>query len=122
MYSHQCTILIVDDDAGNRLYLKFILKNVTANLPEAVNGYEALKLIESGFPLDLVLMDINMPVMSGLKALEAIRKIKPNLPIIAVTAHVATYGKQSLFDYGFNEVIGKPFLSEDILEMVKHFI
>jgi len=98
------TILIVDDQYVNRLLFKTILSsekltnNINYNIVEAVNGQESVDLVNE-INVDLIIMDINMPVMNGIAATKIIKEIKPNLPIIGISAFDAVSIKDS---YGFD--------------------
>ncbi|RZJ30488.1 MAG: response regulator, partial [Flavobacterium sp.] len=117
-------ILVVEDNAINQLVIKAIIKkwlNTTAVY--ANNGQEALDAMrEHNF--DLVLMDLQMPVMDGYEATIAIRKgevgdDKKNIPIIAVTADVMETTKATVKEIGMNEYLSKPLKIETLYEAVK---
>lgn len=110
------TILIVDDYFTNRLAIRNVLKKYGFNNIEAKNGKEAIEIIESQ-SIDMVLMDIEMPVMNGLDALKHIKAMesieKSNLPVIAITAH-QTSEIEEYTQKGFDGVITKPFSIDKI--------
>ena len=112
-------ILLVEDYEDSRLVIKLILESYGYLVDVAGNGSEAIERFVHHFP-DLILMDIAMPVMDGLTATKAIRKLKggATLPIIAVTA----FGKQcyeKAIEAGCNGVIAKP-INFDAFEPVIH--
>jgi two-component system, cell cycle response regulator DivK len=105
------TVLVADDLADARIVLRLMLELRGYNVVEARNGEEAVELIRVNCP-DLVLMDLNMPVMDGLTATAAIREMEEScreVPIIAVTAH-DTYGiSKAALEAGCNAYLTKPF-------------
>ena len=115
-------ILVVDDNKMNRLVAAMILKNCGAIITEAVNGQEAVDLL-SGTPIDLVLMDIQMPVMDGMQAAGIIRQtISKTLPVIALTANAIKGDNDKCLDAGMNAYLSKPFNEKDLLNMVAFWL
>lgn len=105
------TVLLVEDHALNRQVARALLEKVGISVVDAVNGAVAVEMIKSG-RYDLVLMDIQMPVMDGLTATRAIRKLKngvgQELPIIAMTANAFDKDRQASLHAGMNDHINKP--------------
>jgi len=98
-------VLIVEDNELNRFLAVTILKKWNANIHTAVNGEEAVKAV-SKLDIDIVLMDIQMPVMDGVAAAVAIRsELKSNVPIIALTANALESEKEKCWQAGMNEYI-----------------
>ena len=115
-------ILIVEDYEDSRLFLKFLLEMYGYEIIEAGDGLEAIKIVRKSFP-DLILMDIAMPVMDGLTATKAIRKMAGGaaVPIIAVTA----FGKQcyeQAIEAGCNDVIAKPINFDAFEPVINHYL
>ena len=105
-------VLVVDDQPFNRDVVEGLLAVVGIVPHHANNGQEALDILSSGADVfDMVLMDIQMPVMDGLTATRAIRRIDAlaGLPIIAMTAHTMAHERSKARDAGMNDHIGKPF-------------
>ncbi len=116
-------VLLVEDNDINRLYASSILKTWGCLLEMAENGYVAIvKLKNSHF--DIVLMDIQMPVMDGFEATKAIRAgdvSKNKIPIIALTANATKKDVEKCLETGMNDCISKPFTPEDLFQaLVKH--
>ena len=111
-------LLIVDDVADNRMLIDRYLKKSGATIIEASSGTEALRLIEEAQP-DLVLMDIQMPVMDGYEATTRARENGYAGPIIALTAHAMKEEIRKCLNAGCNEVITKPARRQDLLELLK---
>ncbi len=111
-------ILVVDDNNMNRLVAKTILHNFGAITIEAINGREAIDYLKQ-FEADLVLMDIQMPVMGGLEATRIIREeISVSLPVIALTANALKGDNEKCIEGGMNAYLSKPFKEEDLLQIV----
>lgn len=116
------TIMIAEDEINNFILLKTYLKSPNTTILYAENGYEALKLCESNPDIDLVLMDIKMPIMDGVTAFEKIRAIRTNLPIIAQTAYSLKEEKRQFAEVGFDGYIEKPINKEELLSLIKNCI
>jgi signal transduction histidine kinase len=112
------TILVVEDEITNYLLIKEYLELPDAKILYAENGYLALKTCEENPQIDLVLMDIKMPVMDGIQAFREIRKLWPDLPVIAQTAYALEKEKQELLDIGFNDYIVKPIDRGRLLSVI----
>jgi CheY-like chemotaxis protein len=115
-------ILVVEDDVRNVYALTNILEPRGASIEIARNGREALdKLSRSEPAIDLVLMDVMMPVMDGLTATREIRKNPTwkKLPIIVLTAKAMPDDQQSCIDAGANDYIAKPLDVEKLLSLVR---
>ena len=106
-------VLLVEDNTINMLVAKRFLSNWEINIKEAVNGQEAVELFKL-FHFDLIILDLEMPVMDGYQAIEEIRKIDPRVPVIAFTASVFDDMKNVLLAAGFNDFISKPFRPEEL--------
>lgn len=117
-------VLVVDDVPINRTLLRIILTRHGYKVTQAKNGEEAIELARR-YPFDLILMDLSMPVMNGVEALQHIRKMGSDYtetPIIAVTANTRFNNNQdSLQDKGFNGLIRKPFKENDLIKIVSQF-
>jgi signal transduction histidine kinase/CheY-like chemotaxis protein len=115
------TILIAEDDEINYFYIKEIFRGTGAQILHAVNGREAVEMVEKNDKIDIVLIDIKMPVMNGYEAIKMIRDIRPELPIIAQTAFALSNEMLKAFNAGSSDYISKPFKKEQLLSMVvKH--
>jgi CheY-like chemotaxis protein len=101
-------VLIVDDYADTRSFMKFLIESYGYQALEAADGQEAVESVRHQNP-DLVLMDLAMPIMDGLAATRVIRGFDgmTKLPIIAVTAHGQSYYRLAL-EAGCDDLINKP--------------
>ncbi|PLX24361.1 MAG: response regulator [Salinivirgaceae bacterium] len=101
-------ILIAEDIDVNFRFLEKILQDTGAIIKRVYNGQEAVDYCEENKNVDLVLMDIQMPGMDGYEASTLIKKTRPNLPIIAQTAHAIEGGREKGIESGCDEYIVKP--------------
>lgn len=115
-------VLIVDDIFTNRLLLREIIKKFTDHYFEAKNGKEAIDMLKEK-DFDIVLMDIEMPVMNGLETTKYIRTQLPypknKIPIIALTAHNPYSFFEEYEDVGFSELMTKPYSVEKLTTKIK---
>lgn len=100
-------ILIVDDSPDNRLLISFMLKKLGLKVETAVDGKNALEMAEKN-SYDLILMDLQMPIMGGYEAVNYLRKAGFNKPIIALTAHAMKDEKDKCLANGFSAYLTKP--------------
>lgn len=111
-------ILITDDNDMNRLVASILLQNYDVITLEACTGQEAIEMVQS-HDIDLVLMDIQMPVMNGFDATKYIRKeLKNNLPIIALTANALKGEMQKCLNAGMDDFIPKPYNEEEFIRTI----
>lgn len=114
------TVLLVEDDTTNALYFKEILNGLDLEIIHTAFGEEAI-LIALEKELDLVLMDIRLPDISGYEATHEIKTHKPYLKIIAQTAYAEDGEKQKALDAGCIDYISKPFTEDVLIKMLnKH--
>ena len=111
-------ILVAEDDNINFLLLKKIMQNKNYNIIRAVNGEEAVAICANNSNIDLVLMDIKMPIMNGFEALVKIKEIRPDLVVIAQTAYASNEDKERIYSAGFYEYLTKPINREKLFEML----
>eukprot|EP00826_Nyctotherus_ovalis_P046742 TRINITY_DN5317_c0_g3_i7.p1 TRINITY_DN5317_c0_g3~~TRINITY_DN5317_c0_g3_i7.p1 ORF type:complete len:569 (+),score=109.87 TRINITY_DN5317_c0_g3_i7:174-1709(+) len=129
----EATVLIVDDVYSNRLVLREIISRMKVATNEAINGEKAVQLVEASFQREssveiaLILMDLNMPVMTGIEATMSIRKLerlyrrRANIPIVAVTAHSTVYGKDECIKAGMQDCAAKPVTSKTLRMLVEYY-
>ena len=112
-------VLLVEDNLVNQLVAKELLLSMNAEVTIADNGQKAIELI-SDHTFDVVLMDIQMPIMDGLMATKELRKIEKyqSLPIIAMTAHAREEDKLRSIEAGMNQHISKPVTSNLLLDSI----
>ena len=114
------TILIAEDNDSNYILMTYILKKSYQFL-RAKNGQEAVEMADKG-GIDLILMDIKMPVMDGVEATTKIKERHTDLPIVALTANAFESDRQTMMEAGCNEFLSKPVNSEKCLATIKGLI
>lgn len=119
-------LLLVDDYEDNLLILRAYLKEYPFNLFVASSGEEALSIYHSA-DLDLILMDLRMPGMSGDEVLQVIRREeeqerKRKIPIIAFTAYSMEYAKEQCLKLGFTDYFTKPVSKNHLQGIIKHYL
>jgi CheY-like chemotaxis protein len=108
-------ILLVEDNVMNRLVANAVLKQYGVIITEAHNGEEAVNALRHSV-YDIVLMDVQMPVMDGLEATRIIRKeINEYIPIIALTANAIKGENDRCIEAGMNDFVSKPFEEQDLV-------
>ena len=115
------TVLVVDDDSISRLLLKGVLAGRKANVLVAENGKEAVEKVENEPGIQVVLMDMKMPVMNGYEATKCIKQSQPDLPVIAQTAFVSPSEKEAAMVAGCDAVLPKPIDTGELLTMIQRF-
>lgn len=118
------TILVVDDDIKNTYVITAALEQTKACILYAKNGKESIEVVEQNPNIDLILMDIMMPVMNGYEAIEAIKAdpAKKHIPVIAVTAKALKDDKLRCFEVGANDYLTKPIDFDVLLNIVEKWI
>lgn len=114
-------ILVAEDEELNYRLVCGLLKKSGISIVRANNGVEALSIVLSDKP-DLVLMDINMPIMNGLRATSAIRKHYPDLPIVALTAYPFTHNLKKATEVGCNDYLVKPVNNKSLLMSLHKYL
>ena len=110
-------VLVVEDNKINQMITRKILEKRKIVCQVADNGMDAIKMVQEN-DFDVVLMDIHMPGISGIEATQEIRKFNPELPIIALTAVTIDENLDEFYRVGFNEIIPKPFKTEEFFEKI----
>jgi signal transduction histidine kinase/CheY-like chemotaxis protein len=114
-------ILVVEDNEMNQTLLKHLLTGWKLSFDIVNNGIGALEKLQTG-SYELVLMDIQMPGMDGYTATQEIRlKLRLDIPIVAMTAHVFAGEREKCLSYGMNEYIAKPIHERELYNLIKQF-
>ncbi|MDO9511099.1 MAG: response regulator [Bacteroidales bacterium] len=116
------TILVAEDVDSNYQFLEALLKKTEAKLIWAKNGEEAVEICKKNDSIDLILMDLQMPVMNGFEATAHIRKFKPNLTIIAQTAYAMIHDKNKALEASFTDFIAKPIRIKLLIELLSKYL
>jgi CheY-like chemotaxis protein len=109
-------ILIVEDDQSSRLYLNKILEKAGVIILNAGDGQEAVNVALDNPDIDIILMDIQLPVLDGYSALSKIKEARKNVVVIAQTAYGLMGDKEKILNSGFNDYIIKPILSQNLID------
>ncbi len=115
------TILLVEDNAINQKLMSRVLTKIGFSFVIASNGEEAIQKYKEG-GIDLILMDENMPIMSGIEATKSIRKLDKNIPIIALTANAMKGDRERFLAAGMNEHLTKPVNFKRLEQTVVSFL
>jgi CheY-like chemotaxis protein len=115
------TVLIAEDEFTNYLYLKELFEGLDTKLIYAANGQEAVDICKNDKSIDLVLMDIRMPILNGYIATKLIRAFRPDLPIISQTAYAIESDTQGLFN-DFDDCLIKPISRHIFIQKLKRFL
>ncbi len=119
---NEFTILIAEDEEFNLIYILEVLKTDNYQTILARNGKEALDKFKENTDIDLIVMDIKMPVMDGYEAVEKIREINNEIPIIAQTAYAMKEDEEKALQSGFNEYLSKPMKAIDLKEAIERLL
>lgn len=119
---HDKTILIVDDHEAMRLYLKESLRKTNVTCVLASTGLEAIDMVRSIQDIDCVLMDIQLPDMSGYESTREIKKINPQVKVIAQTAYAMSENYSKALDEGCDDYITKPINQRLLLKTLGRFL
>jgi PAS domain S-box-containing protein len=114
-------ILIAEDDDFSFLYLQTLLRDHAGQILQARTGREAVDLCREHPELDLLLLDVRMPVMDGYEAAQKIREFNKDIIIIAQTAHAFTEDRDKVIDAGCNDYISKPILDEKLFSLLERY-
>lgn len=121
---HALRILVVEDNQVNQKVVTAVLRKRGFSIELANDGQEALNKLDASAAFDLILMDVQMPVLDGLEATRLIRKEQRwnRLPIIAMTAHAMNGDKERCLEAGMNGYISKPVHPSLLLSTVDEFL
>ncbi len=101
-------VLIADDDLVSIMYLSIVVDNYAKEILQAINGQEAIEIAKTNPDIDLILMDLKMPILNGDKALLEIRKFNKKVFVVAQTAYALEGDKEDALKSGFDDYISKP--------------
>jgi hypothetical protein len=116
------TILIAEDEASNFEFLRILFTNINIKVIWAHNGVEVIDICDSKIPIDLVLMDVKMPLMNGYEATRIIKEKHPLLPVIAQTAYAMSTDKDEALKSGCDDYLSKPIQIDQLKKMLQKYI
>jgi len=120
--SKNLNILIAEDEEFADKYLTIIVKDISNNIYHARTGKETVELYQKNQDIDLILMDIKMPVMDGYEATKEIRKLNKDVIIIAQTAYAIEGDREKAIKAGCDDYITKPIDKDELIEMIEKLV
>lgn len=108
------TVLLVEDDPVNYKYMEILLHRTKAKVIQAPDGAKAVKIFEREKKIDLVLMDIQLPILNGYEATKKIKAMRSDIPVVAQTANAMSEDREKCLKAGCDDYIAKP-ISPDLL-------
>ena len=115
-------ILIVEDEEINNMFFDAALSRTESKLLWAKNGKEAVDIIESSEDIDVILMDIRLPIMDVCEATRRIKEHHQEIPIIAQTAYALEGDKERILDAGCDDYLSKPIRFEELLATIDKYL
>lgn len=116
------TILVVEDEEFNFMLLDVILSGFNFDIIKAINGLQAVEICKSNKNIDLILMDLKMPIMNGYEATKQIRTFLPDVPIIAQTAYTTEADRNNALECGCNDFISKPIQKKLLIAKMRDYL
>ncbi|MEQ8239594.1 MAG: response regulator [Cyclobacteriaceae bacterium] len=114
-------VLVADDNDMNQIVTQDSLEKIGCQVQIAENGKECVDLFIKG-NYDLILMDVQMPIMNGLDATRAIRLLDSDIPILAMTASVMEHDKIKCLEAGMNQIIAKPIKTRELNAIISEYL
>jgi len=121
-HNERNVVLYVEDEYYNYLVIEKMLKNLNVTMLRAENGIVAIEIFTENKDISLVLMDIKLGGMDGLEVTKQFKQIRPEVPIIAVTAYAISGDKERILEAGCNDYISKPVKWEVLLSAVERYL
>jgi len=115
-------ILLVEDEEINILLIQEFLAATHVHIDVSTNGKNAIEKVLSGEKFDLILMDIKMPVTNGLEATVEIKKINPDIPVIAQTAYALSEEREQAMEVGCDGYITKPIRRDELVLLMEEYL
>jgi CheY-like chemotaxis protein len=115
-------ILIVEDDPTSSLLYSSFLESKGFEVMTVTNGKEAINAVNANPDIQLILMDIRLPEMDGIRSMKEIKKIKNNIPIIAQTAYAMVEDKNKLLKAGFDSYLSKPVKPDALYNILLSYL
>jgi signal transduction histidine kinase/ActR/RegA family two-component response regulator len=121
-FPEDITLLVAEDDETSYALLREIMENTGITLYRAKNGEEVIEELEEHPEVDLVLMDVKMPVMDGYRATQAIKDSRPTLPVIAQTAYASEEDRQKALNAGCDAYLAKPVNADELMRWIQKMV
>ena len=119
--SKKINILIAEDDESSFLYLKTLFSKMGYSVLRASNGQECIEIVANNSEIDLLLMDIHMPIIDGLSATKKIREKNSKIIIIAQTSFALDDDRKKAIDAGCNDYITKPIIKAKLIQTIEKY-
>ncbi|MBU2555945.1 MAG: response regulator [Bacteroidetes bacterium] len=120
-FSEKVILIVEDTETSNRFY-NAALSRTNATLLWALNGDEALKRVAEHSSIDAILLDLNLPGMSGFEVLKTIRITNKEVPIIVQTAYVLSGEEATCYELGATDFISKPIMLDHLLGTLNKYL
>ncbi len=120
--SEKLVILVAEDDDSNFKYLEIVLKKASFRVLRAINGFETVEFCQHHPEIRLLLTDLKMPGMNGFESTRQIRKILPELPIVALSGFISPTDETAALSAGCNEYMVKPVTRFKLLETINKLL
>lgn len=114
-------VLVVEDEADNYAYMEIVLQKCKTNILWAKNGKEAVEFCRANPGINLIFMDLKMPVMNGLEATQIIKSFSPETPVVAVTAYAMSGDERLALDAGCDDYVSKPVKKDTIISKLRKY-
>jgi CheY-like chemotaxis protein len=121
LFSKDTKILIVEDDKASMLFIEAVLNSYNCEILKCENGLEAINICKSNADIDIIIMDIKIPIMDGYTATRKIRKFNKDVIIIAQTAYALLGEERKALDAGCNDYLAKPIQKNDLLNILHKY-
>lgn len=115
-------ILIAEDIVSNYNFLRLLLKKSKVNILWVENGIDAVTTALNNDSIDLVLLDINLPLLNGYEVVKQIKKQRPNLPVIAQTAYALGGDREKSLSAGCDDYVSKPISISVLLKKIDYYL
>ncbi len=115
-------ILVAEDEETNFLFINELIEETGATIVHAENGKEAVTLFNDNDDIRIILMDIKMPLMDGITATKLIKEVKPDVPVIAITAYAMSGDKEKCINAGCDDYLSKPVRRTELLDLISFYL
>jgi CheY-like chemotaxis protein len=115
-------ILVAEDEEANFKLIKAVFKKENVELIRAKNGFEVINILEQDANIDIILMDIKMPVMDGYETIKILKDRFASIPVIAQTALAMANDRVKILESGFDDYIAKPLKKQSLLDKISNYL
>ncbi len=115
-------VLIIEDDISSLIYFKKVLQEIDLQILETTGGEEGVRIFSENPDISVVLLDIQLPGISGFEIIKELKKIRPGVPVLAQTAFAMAGDRENCIAAGFDDYISKPVKKEVLIRKLQRFI